>query len=105
MKLFTLVAIALIMNGCATIPEKAMKIQVHSQVSSLLTDCKKIRPVDGTASSMLSPEQAISEAKVTMREKTADLGGDTVAILNTDITTSVTSWTAYVQGVALTCYR
>jgi starvation-inducible outer membrane lipoprotein len=105
MKTLLLFAMAVILNGCTTLSEKAMKIQVHSQVSNLLTDCKKIGPVDGTASSMLSPEQAISEAKAIMREKTADLGGDTVAILNNDVTTSVTSWTASAQGIAFTCYR
>jgi len=94
----------LCMTGCVTLSEKAKSVQVHSQVSNILNDCKRIGPVTATASSMLSADQAVQEAKVKIRENAADLGGDTVAILNTDVLTSVTTWDASIQGIAFKCY-
>lgn len=94
----------LFMTGCVTLSEKAKNVQVHSQVSNLLNDCKRICPVSATASSMLSPDQAVQEAKVKIRENAADRGGDTVAIVNTDILTSITTWDASIQGIAFKCY-
>lgn len=96
--------ILLCITGCVTLSEKAKRVQVHSQVSNLLENCKRIGPVSATASSMLSPDQAAQEAKVKIREEAADQGGDTVAILNTDILTSLTTWEASMQGVAFKCY-
>lgn len=94
----------LCMTGCVVLSEKARNVQVHSQVSNLLDNCKRIGPVSATASSMLSPDQAVQEAKVKIRESVSDLGGDTVATLNTDVLTSITTWDASIQGIAFKCY-
>lgn len=91
-------------SGCVTLSQKAQTVQVHSQVSNLLDDCKKIGPVVGMGRSMLSPDQAVVEAKINLRENAADKGGDTVAVLNVDNITNLTTWEAHVQGIAFKCH-
>lgn len=103
-KNYCVVALLLITSGCVTLSQKAESVQVHSQVSNLLDSCKRIGPVSSTGSSMLSPEQAVAKAKVRLRESAADKGGDTVAILNTDNLTNVTTWEAHMQGIVFKCY-
>lgn len=98
------IAIALsisLLAGCvATMTDKAARVQVHSQNSNLLADCKKIGPVsaDVTNVAMFPADLEIS-AKIAAREKAADLGADTLAITNIDVGGA----TASVQGVALRC--
>lgn len=97
--LFLLVALAAL-SGCTTLSEKAAQVQVHGQVSNLLDSCRKLGPVTAAAPRVWGPDQAFREAKVRLRETTSDLGGDTVAILNTDtLLTEVT-----IQGRAFKCY-
>lgn len=101
---YCVVALFFIASGCVTLSQKAESVQVHRQVSNLLDSCKRIGPVSSIGSSMLSDEQAVAEAKVRLREKAADKGGDTVAILNIDVLTNITTWEAHMQGIAFKCY-
>ena len=88
--------------GCASLTEKAAKIQVHSQMSTLLTACKVLGPVSANVSDpWLGRASAISKAKIKVREETADKGGDTIVITNTD---TFIGESATVQGTALRCY-
>jgi hypothetical protein len=87
-----------------SLSEKASRVQVHSQGSTLLDSCKRIGPVSGAASSVLSPKVAAQEAYVKIRENAADMGGDTVAILNTDNLLSFTTAETSIQGIAFKCF-
>lgn len=86
--------------GCVSISEKAAKVQVHSQMSTLLDGCTKLGPVSSKGSRVVSQHHAVETAKVGLREATADKGGDSVVILNTDTFSSE----VVMQGVAFKCY-
>lgn len=95
------VCVAVFLTACVTLTDKAMRVQIHSQMSTLLDGCTKLGPVSGSGSRTVSLEHAHATAKVRVREAAADLGGDTVVLLNTD-----TFFTEVViQGVALRCYK
>jgi hypothetical protein len=99
------IVLALLTSGCAvTLSQKAEQVQVHRQVSNLLDSCKRIGPVKGAGTSMMSPAQAELEASVKLRESAADIGGDTVAILHSDDLTHFTTWEVRMQGIAFKCY-
>jgi len=94
-------ALILCTTACATTSNKAAQVQVHSQVSNLLDECKKLGPVSATSDNLLVVDNtAITNAKNILREAAADRGGDTVAILNID--NSVQEVT--IQGIAFKCY-
>lgn len=92
---------AVLLCSCATMTDKAAKVQVHSQVSTLLDSCKKLGPANATANNVVDVSFAIKEAKTLAREKAADMGGDTLAIINIDL---LSGTEATVQGIALRCY-
>ena len=81
-----LVIVAFVVAGCVSMSEKAAKIQVHTQMSTLLNGCTKLGPVSSSSKWALveSLDHAVETAKVGLREATADKGGDSVVILNTD---------------------
>jgi len=99
---FLLLAPVLALQGCVTVSEKALKVQVYQQNSTLIGKCKDLGPVSGEASlwTAMSVDEGITQAKIKMRESAADLGGDSVALLNTDILSNK----VMVQGTALKCY-
>lgn len=111
MKQAALIIPTLLLCACATveIPERVQKIQVHNQMSTLLSNCKNLGPVsaEGTNGS-LYPVQGVPQAKLNARLKVSDVGGDTLVILNTDYYEG--SWIprepakAVIQGVAMKCY-
>jgi len=97
--------------GCATVEltERASKVQVHNQMSTLLANCKNLGPVTGEgAGPIAAPSDGIPQAKANAREKTADMGGDTLVILNTDVYAGSLIphrfGRAVVQGSAMKCY-
>lgn len=91
------------LTACATtLTDKASKVQVHSQMSTLLNSCQKLGPVTGFATAMWAPPTV--QAKIVARERVADLGGDTFAITNVDETMSLTEFQTTVHGVAMRCY-
>lgn len=100
-KPIVLLALTLLI-GCSNIvlTEKAQKVQLHNQTSSLLDKCKKIGPVDAVGSAMWTVEDGIEEAKIGIREKAFDMGADTAVFLNLDHTFGE----IHIQGMALKCY-
>ena len=88
--------------SCATpMSPKAAAIQVHNQMSTLLTNCKNLGPINATVTDAVwGSDKAARDAKTQVREQAADKGGDTVVIVNTDLTAT----SATVQGAALRCY-
>lgn len=103
MKRFAVIGLVVMLSGCATtLTEKAAKIQVHSQMSTLLTACKVLGPISANASDpWMGQSGAMTKAKVAAREAVADKGGDTLVITNTD---SFIGTSATIQGTALRCY-
>lgn len=93
-----LATVALLTAACTTVSETALKVQVHTQISSVLDQCKRLGPVSAYHSSMiLDSREALS---VKLREASAALGGDTVVLLNIDETLTE----ARQQGIAYRCY-
>jgi hypothetical protein len=91
------------LTACAVpFPNKAANVQVHSQMSTLLTSCQKLGLVQGYATGCWVRPTA--EAKIDARSKVADLGGDTLAITNIDETQSLTEFQTSVQGTAMKCH-
>jgi hypothetical protein len=108
-KLFTkttTIASVLLLSACASkaISPEAALVQVHEQVSNLLSDCKKLGAVSGYGSkpfgNALPPNGAIREAIAELRESTHMKSGDSVAIVNTEV--SLTN--VRVLGIAYRCF-
>ena len=85
------------MAGCVTLSDQAAAFQVHSQISSVLDDCTKLGPVTATVGLHASRPEALNAQ---LREATAALGGDSVAIIHTD--DSVSQATRH--GIAFRCF-
>lgn len=102
-RFIAILTLASALAGCATtMSKKAADIQVHSQMSTLLTSCQKIGPVTATAKAVwIAPTV---EAKNIARERVADLGGDTLVVTNIDETSDLTGFVTSLHGVALRCY-
>lgn len=97
-----LLAVVLLSGCAASLSPKGEKVQVQAQYSTLLDSCKKIGPVSAEGGDVLWTEQEQS-AKNKLRNATAALGGDTVAIVNKDVSSARKLVT--LQGVALKCYQ
>lgn len=104
MKLITILIFPLILTACAgprPFSQKAMSIQVHTQMSTILNDCKKLGPVSATGwDTFYGGPWARRQAENVLRELAADRGADTVVRLNEDWngSTHVT-----VHGMAFKC--
>ena len=80
-------------------------VQVHSQMSTLLNGCKKLGPVqvkDNTFN-LLDTTMNQTSAINSAREITANMGGDTLVLINRDVTNF--GAVATVQGIAMRCYK
>lgn len=96
-------AAAIVLTACAVpLTDKAANIQVHSQMSTLLSSCQKLGPVSATSKAVWS--QPTVETKVLARERVADLKGDTLVITNIDETKDLSGFTTTVHGTAMKCY-
>jgi hypothetical protein len=96
-----LVVLAALAGCAAPMPDRAAKIQVHSQMSTLLSGCKNLGPVSASAGNWaMGGAEAVAEAKTKARLMTADLGGDTMVVLNTDGDGTALT----LQATALRCY-
>lgn len=79
--------------GCAAPPtasQAALQVQVHRQTSNLLDKCQRLGPVtvtaDGSTGAVHTPqEMAQMNAELKVRERTLELGGDTVVFLQADL--------------------
>ena len=94
-----LIAVTVLIGCASTISPKAAKVQVHTQMSTLLSNCKNLAPVSAT-SRAFGYEEAWATAKNQIREAAADKDGDTLVILNTDRD----GLNLTIQGTALRCY-
>ena len=107
-----LISVALV-SGCAasipTVSDKALNVQVHTQMSTLLDSCKKLGQVNSREASISgwtssAYEMAALAAENSAREKAADLGADTIAILQSDFVGFEGSKAVMqVQGIAYKC--
>ena len=92
----------MLLVSCATISPQAANIIVHSQMSNLLDDCKRLGNVSANVSAWSKWDwyQTIKQAENDVREEAWQrYRADTVAIINVD--TYITS--ATVQGIAFKC--
>lgn len=92
------------------ISDRAAKVQIQRQMSTLLDKCKNLGPITGEAianEKAWSLDRGVQQAEANGRDKVAELGGDTFVVLNTDeyygIAFSSKNKTV-VQGVAMRCY-
>lgn len=98
-----LVCLVLALSGCAAaLSPEAQRVQVHSQLSNLLGDCKKLGPISAEGGEVWWTEQDKS-AKNKLREQAAEMGADTVAITDTEMSSA--RKLVSMQAVALKCYE
>ena len=113
----TFMACALLIS-CAEIPQtspEAAKVQVHTQMSTLLKDCKNLGAVTAKSTSQYGldttgTQLAQTQAKNGAREQVVSLGGDTLVVLNYDMQVFnnigiATYQIQTLQGTAMKCYR
>ena len=94
--------------GCAAPPvasEKALKVQVHTQMSTILDRCKNLGAVTARAVGEMGLNESIissggKKAQFALREQTVDMGGDTVVLLSSDF---IPPNQVQAQGQALRC--
>ncbi|AZY52813.1 hypothetical protein [Bordetella avium] len=103
---YTLLLAVAVLTGCAapTLTDRAQRVQVHGQMSTLLESCQKLGPVSGSADSAFDKVGIVTQAKNNARDMVADKGGDTLVITNIDRFAEFGKNTAVAQGVALRCY-
>jgi predicted xylose isomerase-like sugar epimerase len=104
----TLLTTTALLSACAThMSERAAKIQVHNQMSTLLANCKNLGPVSVTAP-FDEWTDSDAEARNLARDKAAEMGADTLVIVNREQFAEGSLLTrkikAVVQGAALRCY-
>jgi hypothetical protein len=94
---FLTVVLIPFLSACVTLSEKASKVQFHSQMSNAIIGCKRLGPVSVNLPSAGAFAHAVSAA---LRERAAELGADTVVVLNLDKTLARSTY----QGMAMKCY-
>ena len=100
--------IAIALTGCAAPPqasEKALKVQVHTQMSTILDRCKNFGSISARAVGEMGLDESIissatKKARFALRERTFDMGGDTIVLLNSDF---IPPNQVQAQGQALKC--
>ena len=113
MKALALFIFLILVSGCAaTIPvasERALNVQVHTQMSTLLDSCKKLglvnaKGVSASGWTLNAYDMAALVAENDAREKAADLGADTIALLQRDfVGFEGGKAVMQVQGIAFKC--
>ena len=100
LKLTLLVALlaAVLGSGCASVSEKAARVQFHSQQSNAINGCKRLAPV--TVKESRFKPSALDFLSVKLREAAADFGADSVVVLSSEETLTE----IIVQGVAYKCF-
>ncbi len=97
------VGFSFLISACASpYPSaKAAKIQVHRQVSTLVSKCENLGPIEGQGGgTLMGYIEATEMAENQARELVVDKGGDTLVILNADGDGSKLT----LQGTAMKCY-
>lgn len=97
----------LMLAGCAASPvlsDKASKIQVYKQDSTLIAKCENLGPVSATVSKMMAADEVADYAKAEAKELAAQKGADSMAITNIENGDKGVMNKITVQAVALKCY-
>ena len=102
------IANSLALCGCAAPPvasEKSLKIQVHTQMSTILDKWKSLGAITARAVGEMGIDESIissatKKARFSLREQTFDMGGDTVVLLSSDF---IAPNQVQAQGQALKC--
>lgn len=103
-KYLLMAAYVVSLAGCtATMTDRAAKVQVYDQMSSLVDGCTQIGPVSAKAEHAMLPSTIIYQAKNDARDKAAAMGANALVITNTDMSTHLGYREATVQGIALRC--
>jgi hypothetical protein len=113
MKASAVLVTLMFISGCAAgIPvasERALSVQVHTQMSTLLDSCEKLGLVNAKGKSvsgwtLSSYDMAALVAENEAREAAADMGADSIALLQSDVV-GLEGGTAVVQvqGIAFKC--
>lgn len=104
MKASVALVVLLAITACASPPvmtDKAARIQVHRQGSTMIPNCKIVGPITTTADGWnLAPSYAVEKGTIKARENASDKGGDSLIILNMDSTGDILT----IQASALKCY-
>ncbi len=96
-----------ILAGCASTPmsDRAARIQVHSQYSTLLANCQNLGPLKVSAQAAGTLDEGFSEAQIKLREAAVNLNADTAVIVSSDrIMHSLYNRERVIHGAALRCY-
>jgi hypothetical protein len=104
---FILLLSASILAGCASTPmsERAARIQVHSQYSTLLAKCQNLGPLKVSAQGAGTLDEGFNAARLRLREAAADLKADTAVIVDSEtIMHSLYNRERIIHGAALRCY-
>lgn len=107
MRACLIVAAIMILSGCASqnmVSDKAAKIQVFSQMSTLVDKCVRIGPINVSLNQLDAAQSVVEATKILARERASDMGGDTMVITNIDHSFSGLYNKITVQAVALKCY-
>ena len=103
--IFMGVVLCFILSGssCATISSQAEKVNLHSSMSTILDDCKKLGPVSAEESAWghFSMSDTYQQAKNNLREEAFKIyNADTVVLINVDeYATKIIA-----HGVAFNCF-
>ncbi len=97
-----------ILVGCTAPPvasEKALMVQVHTQMSTILDRCKNLGSITARAVGEMGLDESIissgrKKAQFALREQAFDMGGDTVVLLSSDF---IPPNQVQAQGQALKC--
>jgi hypothetical protein len=109
-KIIVIASSFLFIQACTTISDRAAKVQVQRQMSTLLDKCKNLGPITGEAianEKAWSIDRGVQQAEANGRDKVAEIGGDTFVVLNTDDFNGFglsSNNKTVVQGVAMKCY-
>jgi len=103
---FTGLAALLLISGCAaTITPDAQRVVLHTQLSAVISDCKKLGIVFGEESGGLDGETKRQQAINNMRDNAfKQYQADTVVLVNVDEIGNALVTEKYVaQGMAFKC--
>ena len=93
------------LNCCAhSISRSALSVQVHKQMSNLLSGCIKLGPVSAVNGDAMGWHKRgrTSRAISTIRDKVYRMRGDSVVILSSE---QIGLRDVHVQGIAFRCYK
>lgn len=101
-----LLILLLMLTACATMTDEAAGVVVHSQMSNLLNDCKRLGDVSSTVNVIehMDVGRATQQAANNLRDQAfREYGADSVALVNVDQGAGTIASSVTVQGIAFRC--